>query len=439
MAHTPLSLTCPQNITIPACQTQCAINTAFNSWLTTASASGGCNSTLTNDNTCAPSFCYCGGSKTVTWTATSSCDPTQTCSATFTVSLPSALVFDNLPTGGYLGTSPSLLPSCIGGVTAHNNCGTVTATCETSGAVSFGNCEWIEILTYVASSNCVNPLVEDVIYTWEGSISATATPGTILCNGGTTTVTVTSSDGIAPITYTFNGTSNSTGIFTVGAGGPSYFTATDANGCTGTTTGINISQPSPLTVSVSANNNPICAGTSTTLTVTASGGTGSGTYSYSWNIIPNPNSATVTVSPTTATNYTVTVTDRNQCTGTAYIPITMGGSTHVTLCANPNSVCSGSSVVLTAGGATSYVWCCGLGTGTTKTVYPTATPTTTYSVTGTSNGCTGSASVTVTVHPSPSLIISPNITICPGSFKLYLQSAAQIHTTGVMVWAHAHT
>ncbi|MBK8567570.1 MAG: hypothetical protein IPN76_30695 [Saprospiraceae bacterium] len=84
VVSSPVVLTCPTNTTAAACQTQAAVNTAFATWLSTASASGGCNGVLTNNNTGAPSAC--GGSTTVTFTYTSSCAPlTTTCQATFTV------------------------------------------------------------------------------------------------------------------------------------------------------------------------------------------------------------------------------------------------------------------------------------------------------------------------------------------------------------------
>ncbi len=80
-------LTCPINTTAAACQTQAAINTAFSTWLATASGTGGCNGVLANNNTGAPPAC--GGSTTVTFTYTSTCAPlTTTCTATFTVAAP---------------------------------------------------------------------------------------------------------------------------------------------------------------------------------------------------------------------------------------------------------------------------------------------------------------------------------------------------------------
>ena len=82
-APTTVALACPQNYTVAAAQTQAAINTAFATWLASATASGGCNGALTNDNVGAPA---CGATTTVIFKYTSSCEPLiSTCSATFTV------------------------------------------------------------------------------------------------------------------------------------------------------------------------------------------------------------------------------------------------------------------------------------------------------------------------------------------------------------------
>ncbi len=85
-------LTCPVNQTEAACQTQAQINSKFTTWLNTASFSGGCNAAISNNNTGAPSAC--GGSTTVTWTVTSTCEPNKTCSAVFTVTAAPAVVLN---------------------------------------------------------------------------------------------------------------------------------------------------------------------------------------------------------------------------------------------------------------------------------------------------------------------------------------------------------
>src|SRR5438034_467807 len=79
---TTVSLTAPSNTTTTSCQTQAAVNTAYNTWLTGVTNSGGCNVSVTNNSTGAP--LACGGTATVTWTATSSCAANVTASATFT-------------------------------------------------------------------------------------------------------------------------------------------------------------------------------------------------------------------------------------------------------------------------------------------------------------------------------------------------------------------
>ena len=70
--------------------------------------------------------------------------------------------------------------------------------------------------------------------------AASSIAGTIACNGGTTTVTVSATGGTAPY--------EGTGTFTVIAGAYS-FTVTDANGCTSITT-VNVSQPVVPTIPV---------------------------------------------------------------------------------------------------------------------------------------------------------------------------------------------
>jgi hypothetical protein len=80
-----LSIACPSAVVEASCQDQASINTAFTVWLGTVSAVGACdNNTVTNNNTGAPDAC--GGSVTVTFTATdNTCGLTSSCMATFTV------------------------------------------------------------------------------------------------------------------------------------------------------------------------------------------------------------------------------------------------------------------------------------------------------------------------------------------------------------------
>jgi hypothetical protein len=88
---TPFEIICPKQETAATCQSQDTINAQFASWLATATFKGGCNASISNNNTGAPNAC--GGTATVTFTATSSCDSTVICSATFKIVTASPTVF----------------------------------------------------------------------------------------------------------------------------------------------------------------------------------------------------------------------------------------------------------------------------------------------------------------------------------------------------------
>ncbi len=95
------------------------------------------------------------------------------------------------------------------------------------------------------------------------------------------------------------------------------------------------------------------------------------------------------------------------------------------------AICDGSSVSLTASGASgSYTWSPGTGLSGTSGAAVTANPgtTATYTVTGTNSGCpfAGTADVTVTVNPAPTVpvITPPSATTCAGSPQVLTASAS---------------
>ncbi|MDI1354278.1 MAG: hypothetical protein PSX36_05150, partial [bacterium] len=139
--------------------------------------------------------------------------------------------------------------------------------------------------------------------------------GTILCNGGTTTVNVSASSGTSPFT--------GTGIFAVSAGTHTY-PVTDANGCSSTAS-IVITQPSLLTATISHTNGSCSNNNLGSATVSASGGTG--LYSYSW----NTSATTNTLGGLAAGSYSVTVYDANECMASANTSI------NITPCCNVTS------------------------------------------------------------------------------------------------------
>lgn len=104
------------------------------------------------------------------------------------------------------------------------------------------------------------------------------------------------------------------------------------------------------------------------------------------------------------------------------VMVTIRPAPTVTLASSADTVCNGTRVTLTAAGAgtaaQNYQWTPGNVTGRTRQVTPTTT--TTYSVTGTTNGCSATATHTIVVHPKPVVSISPSssVTICGGDSTL---------------------
>ncbi len=106
-------------------------------------------------------------------------------------------------------------------------------------------------------------------------------------------------------------------------------TVTDANGCQTTAT-VMVNVAPPLTVTASADNYTIGACPTSVATLNALGAGGelplSGDYTYSWSPAAGlnyPNVQSPIAKPPASTIYTVTITDRNGCTATDTVAITV--------------------------------------------------------------------------------------------------------------------
>jgi hypothetical protein len=168
-------------------------------------------------------------------------------------------------------------------------------------------------------------------------------------------------------------------------------------GCSDTDSITIVVSPAPP-VDISASATIICSGDVVTLTAS-----GADTYLWSGGLLP---SSQVTVSPTSTTTYTVTGTS-NACSSTDAITITVKPSPNLSVVANPYTICESGSSVLTADGAQTYQWSTGVSTSNQITVSPTGWGAHTYTVTGTLNDCSATATVTVAVYPIPD---TPTIT-----------------------------
>ena len=249
-----------------------------------------------------------------------------------------------------------------------------------------------------------------------------------ICIGGSTTITATGAN-----TYTWTqpvggGLTATTGTAVtatpVTTGTLTYsVTATDVNSCTNTATGIVTVNALPtLTVSPSPTET-ICAGTVATLTVT-----GASTYSWSTGAATNTVNVTGINSGTTSTTNTVSVvgTSTANCANAASYTLTVAPSPSLSI-TGTQTVCSGSSTILTGTGAINYTWMPGNVTTNTISVNPTTN--TTYTLTGASGTCTATAVATVSVNASPTLAITPSSTaICAGGTSTLSATGASSYT-----------
>lgn len=180
---------------------------------------------------------------------------------------------------------------------------------------------------------------------------------------------------------------------------------TDASGCEGTASvTLNVN---PLPIVSAGEDIALCKGDTAILSATGDA------VSYTWNNGLG-DGADQQVNPITTTIYTVTATDALGCTSSDAITVTVYNKPTVTITSSTESVCVGSSAVLTAQGAISYIWDNNLGNTASVSVSPQIE--TAYSVTGTdSRGCSNVATKTISIRAIPVVSISAtDSVICKG-------------------------
>lgn len=184
---------------------------------------------------------------------------------------------------------------------------------------------------------------------------------------------------------------------------------TNAIGCTKTNVVTVVVNPMPI---VSVNSPTICAGQTATLTA-------SGASTYSWNTgsLLNP----ILVSPSSSTVYSVTGTSLG-CSTTTVVTVVVNPLPVMSV--NSSTICIGQTTTLTASGANSYLW----NTGSVSNPFITSPLiSTTYTVIGSTLGCTQLAISTVIVNPLP--ILSANsASICSGQSSLLSATGANTYT-----------
>ncbi len=240
------------------------------------------------------------------------------------------------------------------------------------------------------------------------------TPSVSICEGQNTTLTATGAfswlwqpSGAVTSSITFQPPANISG----------FVKGTGLNGCSDTANFNVIVKPMPW-ITMNPTADTTCSGD--TITLQCSSVVPGATFNWS---IPAIGSS-VQVHPLTSTSYSVTSL-LNGCSDTKNIAIHVFALPSTQISFPNDSVCSGDSIQLTAGGAASYAWGAPLNT-TQNPLYIKPSATTTYQVTGTDlHGCKKKKTQTITVVPLPPLTasVTPD-TICPGEQVTFQASGA---------------
>jgi gliding motility-associated-like protein len=248
-------------------------------------------------------------------------------------------------------------------------------------------------VTGTDANNCIN--TDQVIVTINPLPLVDAGVDQIVCDGTSVTLTATGS-----ATYSWDNGITNGNAFTQ-AVGTIVYTVTGVSGFNCVNTDQVSVTVNPLPLVSAGTDQTVCIGTAVTLS-------GLGASTYTWD---NSGVDGVAFNPSTTATYTVTGTDGNGCINTDQVLVTVNLLANVT--AGPDqTVCNGTSVTLSGGGAVTYVW----DNGGINGVAFTPGATTTYTVTGTdANGCVNTDQVVVNINALPAVGAGNDQSICLGA------------------------
>jgi large repetitive protein len=200
--------------------------------------------------------------------------------------------------------------------------------------------------------------------------------------------------GTSPYTYSWSPSGGTNLIASNLSAGSYTITAKDANGCSATASVTITQAATSLAITIASQTNAVCSTLGSATANAATGGTSP--YTYAW----SPSGGTnLTASNLSAGSYTITAMDANGCSATASVTITQTASSlAITIASQTNVLCNtlGSATANAATGGTSpytYLWSSGGGTNLTASNLSAGT----YTITAKdANGCSATASVTIT-------------------------------------------
>jgi gliding motility-associated-like protein len=230
------------------------------------------------------------------------------------------------------------------------------------------------------------------------TISATNNP---ICPGSSTTISASGGT-----SYKWN-TGPTTSSITVSPTSTTTYTATVSNGTCDSNATITINVNTSPTVTVNPSSASICPGGDVTLN-----GVGASTYVWSPNTGISCTSCVATIAtPTATTTYTVIGSSAQGCKDTTTVTVTVGTAVTGRITGS-DSICSGHSTTLTAGGGTIYKWS---NSATTSSITVSPATTTTYTAIISNGTCGDTITQKVTVTPTPTAVVGASVNpICAG-------------------------
>ncbi|HTA82431.1 MAG TPA: T9SS type A sorting domain-containing protein [Bacteroidia bacterium] len=311
-------------------------------------------------------------------------------------------------------TATSNAPVCAGGTLSFTGAATGAISYSWSGPNSFSSTVQNPSIsgvtsaatgtyTFTATNANACPTTATLNITQAGPVNPTTNQTNITCNGaGNGSITVNTTGGTPPYTYSWSPTGATTQTLNNLAPGTYTVTTTDINGCNAISTA-SLTQPTVLSASILSSTNVTCnGGANGSATASVTGGTAS--YTYSW----APTGAiTQTASNLPAGTYTVTVTDANGCTTVApTVTITQPTAVSANLTAvnvTCNGASNGSITPNVTGGVSPYTYSWSNGF-TTANLTNLAAGTYTLTVTD-ANGCTNNTNTSITQPTALSVTI----------------------------------
>jgi len=257
--------------------------------------------------------------------------------------------------------TPTNCPTCTDGAVSISSVSGGTAPYQYSDLTNLASGYYC--ITVTDANGCTTQAC-GLVNSTSCAMTATATAGSIPCNGGTATVNVLPVGGTAPFV--------GAGTFTQAAGTTTYVVS-DVFGCFAITS-VSLSEPTALVASSTTTDAP-CFATAGSVTVNATGGTapysGTGTY------------------PVAAGTYSYSVTDANGCISSVTAVVNQPTVLIASSSVSSPIACNGGTAIVSVsvnGGTAPYS-----GTGS----FTVNAGTHTFTVTD-ANGCSASTSITVT-------------------------------------------